>query len=190
MTNFAFQINKKKFMSIFSFGKYIEGVNYKVLDEREMRASAGIMFLLGMIATINAFIFERYIVVPYISGILVLNFIIGIFINPRFAPTMLLGALFTYKQSELPIGAIQKKFAWSLGLALSGSIFILSFYLLNDSSYFETVCMLCLICLLILFLEMAFGICVGCKIYQLFIFLRIIPKPKEKPNCMGDSCEV
>ncbi|RLD53893.1 MAG: hypothetical protein DRJ05_15695, partial [Bacteroidetes bacterium] len=42
--------NKKIQMEIISFGNYIEGSNYKVLDERRMRASAGIMFLLGLIA--------------------------------------------------------------------------------------------------------------------------------------------
>lgn len=42
-------------MSILSFGYYIDGKPYKVLDERRMRASAGIMMLLGTIAAINGF---------------------------------------------------------------------------------------------------------------------------------------
>jgi len=175
-------------MSFFSFGEYKEGINFKVLDERVIRASSGLMFLLGLFASINAFIFERYIVVPYVAGFLLLNFAISVSINPKFAPTMFLGRLFTYKQSSLPIGAVQKRFAWSLGLALSGTIFALSFYLLKDVIYFDPVCLLCIICLLLLFLESAFGICVGCKLYQLSLYLKIIPKPKEKPNCMGDAC--
>lgn len=101
---------------------------------------------------------------------------------------MFIGSLITYKQSPLPIGAVQKRFAWSLGLALATLIFILSFYLLEDASYFEPVCQLCLICLLLLFLETAFGICVGCKLYRFFLYLKIIPKPKERPNCMGNAC--
>ena len=40
-------------MAVFSFGEYIEGKNFKVVDERRMRASAGIMLLLGIIASIN-----------------------------------------------------------------------------------------------------------------------------------------
>lgn len=177
-------------MSIVSFGEYIEGKSFKVLDERVMRASAGIMLLIGTIASINGFLLQNYIVIPYISGFLVLNFIVGIFINPKFSPTIILGRLFTYKQSALPIGAIQKKFAWSLGLALSVTIFLLSFFLLKDVTYFEPVCMLCLVCLLLLFLETAFGICVGCKLYYLALALKLLKKPLEKPNCMGDSCEV
>ena len=177
-------------MSIISFGDYINGKSFKVVDERQMRGSAGVMFLLGIIAFINGFILSKYAIIPYISGFLVLNFAIGIFINPKFSPTILIARLFTSKQSAMPIGAVQKKFAWSLGLTLTSVIFILSLYLLNDVTLFEPVCMLCLICLLFLYLETAFGICVGCKLYFGAIRLKLIPKPTERPNCMGDSCEV
>ncbi|WP_299522213.1 DUF4395 domain-containing protein [uncultured Lutibacter sp.] len=177
-------------MSILSFGDYIEGRKYKVLDERQLRASAGIMLLLGIIASINGFILNKYTVIPYISGFLLLNFLIGIFINPKYAPTMLLAKLIVYKQSPLPIGAIQKKFAWSLGLVLSTVIFSLSLFLINDATFFDPVCLLCLICLVLLYLEAAFGICVGCKLYDLAINLNLLKNPTEKPNCMGDSCEV
>jgi len=177
-------------MAIFSFGEYIEGKNFKVLDEREVRASAGVMFLAGLIASINGFMLHRYAVIPYIAGFLVLNFMIGIFINPKYSPAILIGRLFIRKQSKLPIGAIQKKFAWSLGLALSTTIFILSLLLQNDSTYFEIVCQLCIVCLILLYLETAFGICVGCKLYFLAIRLKLLPKPTERPNCMGDACEI
>jgi len=177
-------------MQLISFGEITEGTSYKVLDERVMRASAGIMLFLGLIAFINGFVLNRYAIIPFISGFLMLNFLIGIFINPKFSPTILLAKLFVRKQSPLPIGAIQKKFAWILGLGLASVIFILSLFLQNDVSFFEPVCMLCLICLVLLFLETSFGICMGCKLYYLFIRLNIIKKPEETPNCMGDSCEI
>lgn len=177
-------------MSIISFGKYVEGTEFKVVDERRMRASAGIMLLLGLIAFINGFILQEYIIIPYISGFLLVNFLIGVLINPMYAPTILLARLFTYKQSELPIGAIQKKFAWSLGTILAAVIFGLSLLLQTDVSYFNSVCMLCLICLLLLYMETAFGICIGCKFYFLALRLKLIKKPKVQPNCMGDSCKV
>lgn len=176
-------------MSIFSFGTYQGEIKYKVLDERQVRASAGILFLVGLIGAINGFMLDNYIVITYVSGFLLINFLIGVFINPKFAPSMMLGSLIVRKQSPLYIGAVQKRFAWSLGIALSLSIFILSFFLLEDAGYFGSVCRLCLLCLLLMYLETAFGICVGCWIYKLFLKFRILPEPKERPNCMGDSCE-
>ncbi len=177
-------------MSIISFGEYIEGKKFKVVDERRMRASAGIMLLFGIIASINGFILQRFAIIPYIAGFLALNFIIGIFINPKYSPTILIAKLFVRKQSSLPIGAVQKKFAWSLGLVLSITIFGLSILLQKDASFFEPVCFLCMICLILLYLETVFGICVGCKLYFLSIRLKLIKKPVEKPNCMGDACEI
>ena len=177
-------------MSIFSFGKTIEGKSFKVLEERNLRASGGFMFLVGLIAFNNVFFLQNYEVVMYVSGFLMLNFIIGIFINPKFAPTMFLGWIMVRKQTPIYIGAIQKRFAWSLGLALTSTIFVLSIFLQNDVSYFEPVCLLCIICLAIIFVEVAFGICIGCKLYYLALYLKLLKKPEEKPNCMGDSCEV
>jgi len=177
-------------MSRNNFGEYIEEKPYKVLDERAMRASAAIMLLLGIVAFINGFILNNYIVIPFISGFLLLNFLIGVFINPKYSPTLFIGRLIVRKQAPLPIGAIQKKFAWSLGLVLASVIFGLSIPLQNDITFFEPVCMLCVICLFLLYLETAFGICLGCKLYTLALKLKWIKEPEIKPNCMGDACEV
>ena len=177
-------------MKIISFGEYRDDLKYKVLEERQMRASAGIMFLLGIIAFINGFILQNYIVIPFISGFLVLNFMIGIFINPKFSPTLLISSILVRKQTPLFIGAVQKKFAWTLGLMLATVIFSLSLILITDASFFGPVCLLCIICLVLLYFESAFGICIGCKFYKLAIRLKLLTKPKENPNCMGDACEV
>jgi len=177
-------------MSAFGFGEHSPELGYRVLDERVMRASAGIMLLLGIVASINAFILRNYIVIPYIAGFLMLNFIIGIFVGSRFAPTILLGRLLTLGQSPLPIGAVQKKFAWGLGLGLSLGIFSLSLFLLGNEAFFGPVCMLCLVCLALLYLETAFGICMGCKLYGLGLRIKLITPPQVAPNCMGDSCKV
>ena len=147
------------------------------------------MFLLGLIAFINGFLLQNYIVIPYISGVLLVNFVIGIFVNPKYAPIMFIANLIVKKQDPILIGAIQKRFAWSLGLLLTIGIFILSLKLVNDVSFFEPVCFLCLVCLVLLYFETAFGICIGCKTYFLAIKLKLLKEPEIKPNCMGDSCK-
>jgi hypothetical protein len=176
-------------MSIFSFGEYIDGRSYKALNERVVRGAAGIMFLVGIIAFIYGFIVQKYEVLPWLSGFMALNFFIGVFINPKFAPVTFVSWFMVRKQSPLHIGAVQKRFAWSLGLTLTSTIFVLSLFLLTDASLFGLVCSLCIICLALLFIETAFGICVGCQLYKLSLKLKLIAKPKERPNCMGDACK-
>ncbi len=181
---------KTKLIMRRSFGEQKEGIAYKVLDERTMRGSAGIMLLLAAIAFINGFILQNYIAISYISGFLALNFSIGLLINPQYTPTVLFAKSMVKDQKPLYIGAIQKQFAWGMGLVLSLSIFILSLLLLWNPAYFNIVCMLCVICLSVLYLETAFGICAGCSLYHQFIQWKWIKPPKEKPNCMGDSCGI
>ncbi len=173
-----------------SFGEYIDGTPYKVVDERVIRASAGIMLFLGLIAFVNGFVLNKFDIIPFISGFLALNFSIGLFLNPKYAPTYFLASRIVKGQAALPIGAIQKKFAWSLGLLMSGAIFGLSLMLITDSSFFKPVCFLCVWCLAFLYFESAFGICVGCMLYHQFLDWKILKKPDVKPNCMGDSCDV
>ncbi len=179
-------------MTIFSFGETIPGFNYKVMNEREVRGISGLMFLMGVFAFIQAFILNRYSVLPIISGAMFFHFLISVFVNPKFSPFSFITKIFIRKQTPIYIGAVQKRFAWSLGMGLSFTIFIFSILLntTGDISYFEPACMLCIICLLLMFLETAFAICVGCKLYFFSIHLKLIKKPEVTPNCMGDVCEI
>ncbi|MDM8159503.1 DUF4395 domain-containing protein [Labilibaculum sp. K2S] len=177
-------------MSIVCFGEYVDGIGYKVLNEREVRATAGLLFFMILVTLIAAVFFKNYAPIPYVSGFIVLNFGISVFINPKYAPANALARLIVIKQEPIYIGAVQKRFAWSLGLILSAIVFFLSIPLQSDPAIFESVCMLCLICSLLMFIETAFGICVGCQLYFLAIKLKLMKQPEVKPNCMGNSCEI
>jgi hypothetical protein len=177
-------------MSVISFGEKIEGIDYKVLNEREVRATGGLLFLTVLVTMVAAILFKNYAPIPYVSGFIVLNFIISVFINPKYAPANSIARLIVSKQEPIYIGAIQKRFAWSLGLILASIVFTLSIPLQGDPAIFESVCLLCLLCMLLMFIETAFGICIGCQFYFLALKLRLMKKPEVKPNCMGNSCEV
>jgi len=177
-------------MSIISFGEYIDDSKYKVINEREVRAGAGIMLLLVAIALSNGYYLYKYEIIPYISGFLTLNFIIGIFINPKFAPVSIVARFIVRKQKPLYVGAIQKKFAWAIGLVMTSTVTVLSILLQSDIAYFLPMCQMCVICLILMYVEAAFGICIGCKVYLGLLKIKVIPEPEVRPNCVGDSCEV
>jgi hypothetical protein len=177
-------------VSYLNYGEDVEGISYRVLNEREVRAGTGIVLFLAIIAAINGFILNRYIVIPYIVGFITFNFFISVFITPRFAPTQIIARWLVRKQTPLYFGAIRKRFAYALGFALTLTIFILSFFLLKDPSYFDTVCSLCVLCIALIYIEAVFGICIGCKLYDLSIKTGILKTPETKSNCMGDACEI
>ena len=177
-------------MSIVNFGENVAGIGYKVLNEREVRASAGVMFLLGLYAMVGGIFFKNYVPIPYISGFMMISFLISVFINPKYAPSNIIARFIVRKQEPIYIGAVQKRFAWSLGLAISSVVFFMSIPLQSDPTMFGSVCMLCLVCMLFMFLETAFGVCVGCQIYFLALKLKLMKQPEIRPNCMGNSCEI
>ncbi|PJA54212.1 MAG: DUF4395 domain-containing protein, partial [Candidatus Marinimicrobia bacterium CG_4_9_14_3_um_filter_48_9] len=78
------------------------------------------------------------------------------------------------------VGAEQKKFAWIIGVILAMTMFVL---LVVVNSYSVITGLICMVCLIFLFFESAFGICLGCKVYS-WIY-------KEKAQyCPGEVCDV
>jgi hypothetical protein len=187
MSTFEELINYKM-----SFGEIIPGKPFKVVDENVIRLNALFIFIFAGSAFITGFEFNNFQLLPYMIGVVWINFIIGLFINLNAAPSMFLSRLILGKKITKPIGAIQKKFAWGLGLTLSSIILTLTLLLPYYPGLFNTVCLLCIVCLVIIFLEAAFKVCLGCELYFFAIDIKLLkaPKPDEKPNCMGDSCEV
>ena len=164
---------------LIQFGENVEGYNVPVLNEREIRASAGILFLATFTSLMLIIFRNNFLPVKYVLTIFLTDFIIRVFINPKFSPTLIIGRLIVGNQVPEYVGAPQKKFAWIIGIVLSATMFAL---MVVVNSYSPITGIICLICLVFLFFESAFGICLGCKFYPLF--------HKEKAqHCPGEVCD-
>jgi hypothetical protein len=169
----------KKETKMIRFGENVEGYSIPVLNEREIRAAAGILFVMMFVSIFLAaskgdFLLLKYAVVIFLTDILIR------LINPRFSPSLIIGRLIVRNQVPEYVGAIQKKFAWIIGLVLATTMFILTVVV---NSYSAITGIICLICLIFLFFESAFGICLGCKFYNMIY--------KEKAqHCPGEVCDV
>ena len=170
----------EKMNNLIQFGENVEGYDIPVLNEREIRAAAGILFLATFISLMFILFKNNFLPIKYVITMFLVDFIIRVFVNPKFSPTLIIGRLIVYNQSPEYVGAKQKKFAWTIGLALSATMFIL---MVVVNSYSPITGIICLICLVFLFFESAFGICLGCKFYPLFF------KEKAK-RCPGEVCDV
>jgi hypothetical protein len=162
------------------FGETVEGYNIPVLNEREIRASAGILFLVMFWSWMLVIFKENYFWIKCVNAIFLTDFIIRVLISPKYSPTLIIGRLIVGKQNPEYVGAAQKKFAWTIGLVMASTIFIL-LVVMNSYSFITGI--ICLICLIFLFFESVFGICLGCKFYPMFY--------KEKTQyCPGGICEI
>jgi hypothetical protein len=136
------------------FGEDVPGFTIRVVNEREVRAAAGILFFA--------------------------TFLSLMFINPKYAPTLILARLIVRNQVPEYVGAVQKKFAWIIGVILAATMFV---HMVLMNAFSPITGIICLICLIFLFFESAFGICLGCMVYP-WIY-------KEKAQyCPGEVCDV
>jgi len=163
----------------FKYGEKVEGYDVRVVNEREARAAAGILFSIGILSLLNAVMLGHVIVTKFFISFFVLDFVLRV-INPSYSPSLLLGRMFVQNQIPEYVGAAQKRFAWGIGLILAVPMFYL---LVIDFQPNPIKVVICILCLVLLIAESAFSICLGCKIYNLVMSSRAT-------HCPGGVCEI
>ena len=160
------------------FGERTPDHDFLVFNEREVRASAGILFAFGLIGFVTALNTGDFRIGQAFAVFFLVDMMIRLVGSPQYSPTLALGRIAVYWQRPEWVSAAPKKFAWSLGFALALAT-CFAFGQLQAPMW--VVFSMCGLCLGMLFLETAFGICVGCVLQQRF--------SKKKPElCPGDSC--
>ena len=173
---------------VFGFGEVVEGYAVKVLNEREARAGAGILFLFAFISFINCSVTKSLLITQIFISVFLAEFIIRVLINPKYAPSLIIGRFMVNNQVPEYVGASQKRFAWSLGLGLAVFLFALTIVfptstpIGEESLHNALIGLSCITCLFLLYFESVFGICLGCKIYNKF-------NKEEAQYCPGGVCE-
>lgn len=164
---------------IFGFGEQIDGYPARVLNERAVRAAAGIAFVFAIVSFMIAWLTGNFEPTRVFVVAFLFDFTIRIFINPRYAPSLILGQRIVRKQQPEYVGAPQKRFAWAIGFVLAPTML----YLVVINNVIGPVNLaVCAACLVLLFFEAAFGICIGCKVYSSF-------NEEQAQLCPGGLCE-
>lgn len=165
---------------LFQFGQQLPEYDIPVLNERAVRASAGILFFFAIVAFMNAWLMGNFQPTRVFVVSFLMDFTIRLFVNPRYAPSLIVGQWMVRQQQPDYVGAPQKRFAWAIGFVLA----LAMLYLVVLNNVVGPVnLMVCSVCLLLLFFEAVFGICIGCKVYNLF-------NPKKARFCAGGACEL
>lgn len=171
---------KLKMKNVIQFGENVPGYEIPVLNEREIRAAAGILFLVIYTSLMLIIFNNDFRLAKYAIAVFLVDFMIRVFINPRFSPSLIIGRLIVSNQVPEYVGAKQKKFAWVIGVILSASMFA---FLIVVNAYSPFTGIICLLCLIFLFFEAVFGICLACKVYR-FAY------GEKAQYCPGEVCDV
>ena len=161
------------------YGEKVAGYEVRVLNEREARAAAAILFVGAFIGLTNGVMLQTAVFSKYFVSFFTLDFLIRM-LNPKYAPSLMLGRFFVQNQVPEYVGAAQKRFAWGLGFIIAVPMF---YYLVIAFEPNPLKVLVCLICMFLLFFEAAFSICLGCKIFNLVM-------KKKATHCPGGVCEI
>ena len=162
------------------FGERVDGYAVRVVNEREVRAGAGLLLVPALIAFFSAcstgdFTLARMVILAF-----AVDFSIRVFVSPRFAPSLVLARYLVRKQQPEYSGAPQKRFAWSLGLVIASFMLVWT----TGFNLAGPVAVLgCLTCIVLLWSESVLGVCIGCTLYNLV-------HRERAQHCPGGSCEV
>jgi hypothetical protein len=160
---------------------------YPVVNEREIRGAAGIMFLIGIITFAIVFFTQNFLPLYIVVPIFWVDFFVKTVFQPHYSIFGWIAKFFVHNQTPDYVGAIQKRFAWGIGLFLATLMLVLAIILgVRGWPLFA----ICSVCLFFMWLESAFGICVGCTIYSWLVKKKIITEPEYKPACAGGVCEI
>jgi hypothetical protein len=161
------------------FGETVPGHAIPVLNEREVRAGAGILFFISTVVFLGAWHADQML--P--AQMMIIGFFIDFAIRvtaPRYAPSLVLGRLAVAHQAPEYTAAAPKRFAWWIGLALA-AFMVVTLIFMHHMSLLNFA--ICAVCIVLLFLESAFGVCLGCIFYNKLL-------KREMALCPGGVCEV
>lgn len=159
-------------------GKVVPGYDIPVINERAVRAGAGLLFLAGAISYGFALATGSVEYLKPFGMFFIIDMAVRVILGDRWSPSLAIGRVIVSGQKPEWVGARQKEFAWWMGFGLATiSCSTMGLFTAPVAVTFA----LCGLCLAMIFLETAFGICVGCSLQKLF--------DKTPPQyCPGNSC--
>jgi hypothetical protein len=191
---------------------------YGFVNETEIRIATGIM-LLFTLTSFFLVLFKANYDIPLVLVIaIIFDFIVKISIGPKWSIFGSFVRIFLTKWEEIWVGAVQKRFAWSIGLFLSAfalyCILLLGTFIspmegpqmqavsgiltatqanLASGALIVTpmnpTIFACILCITFMWLESVAGYCVGCRIYAWLVRKKWMKEHKGQ-NCVGGICEV
>jgi len=165
----------------------LHNVNMRAGDvnENEVRAAAGLTMVTGAVAFSYAYFVKQYIPLQVVASLFFVEFLTRVTVGLRYSPFGVLARAMTLRRRPEWVSATPKRFAWTLGLTMALAMTVIT----NSGIRGYLPRTICLICLTLMWLESALGLCVGCKIYGLLARRGWIAVDPDGESCADGHCE-
>lgn len=155
-----------------------------MVNEREVRAAAGITMAVGAVAFAYAYFARRYAPLQAAASLFFVEFLVRVTIGIRHSPVGRLARALTHGQPPEWVSAKPKRFAWTLGLVMAGAMTVITN--VGIRGYLPRT--ICLICLTLMWMEAALGLCLGCRIHGLLVARGWVGADPEIEVCADGAC--
>jgi hypothetical protein len=156
-----------------------------VVNERSVRAAAGITMVIGAVAFSYAYFEKQYVPLQAAATLFFIEFLVRVTLGIRYSPVGLIARAITSGQPPEWVSAKPKQFAWTLGLVMAGAMTAIT----NSGVRGYLPRTICLICLTLMWMESALGLCLGCKIYGLLVRRGWARTNPDIELCADGSCD-
>ena len=157
-----------------------------VVNEHVVRAAAGTTMALGAVAFAYAYFEHSYWGLQVVSSFFFVEFLARVSAGISRSPVGLAAGWMTRRQSPDWVSAKPKRFAWSLGLAMAGAMTVIT----NAGIRGWLPRSICLICLTLMWLESAVGLCLGCEIHGQLVRRGWARQDEAFEICAHGACDV
>lgn len=155
-----------------------------VFNENEVRAAAGVTLVIGAVAFSFAYFEQQYLPLQVASSFFLVEFVLRTTLGIRYSPVGIVARWMTSGQAPEWVSAKPKRFAWTLGVAMAFSMTVIT----NSGIRGTLPATLCLICMTLMWMESALGLCLGCKIHAWLMRRGLKSRDDEIEVCAGGVC--
>jgi hypothetical protein len=155
-----------------------------VFNEHQVRAAAGITLVLGALAFVYAYFAKVYLPIQAVTALFFVEFAARVALGIHVSPIGVAAGALVRRYPPLWVSAKPKRFAWSLGLVLSLAMTIIT----NAGIRGALPLSICLMCLVLMWLETALGLCLGCEIHALLVRRGWAAPDPAVEICAGGVC--
>jgi hypothetical protein len=141
--------------------------------------------VIGAVAFSYAYFDKQYIPLQAAATLFFVEFLLRVTVGIRYSPIGGLARAMTRGRAPEWVSAEPKLFAWTLGLLMASAMAVIT----NIGIRGPLPRTICLICLTLMWMESALGLCLGCKIHQLLVARRWIREDSRFRLCSGGTCE-
>ena len=176
-----------------TYGEVIAGLNDNgqplqaaVFNENQVRAAAGMTMALGAVAFVYAYFAKVYAPIQVVTTVFFFEFLIRVTAGIQYSPIGVIARWMTQRVPPQWASAKPKRFAWTLGLAMSFAMMVIT----NSGIRGALPMTICLICLALMWLESVLGLCLGCELHGFMVRRGWVQKDRAFEICAHGACQI